>query len=324
MTVIDIRTEASRRPRGVQIYGANRGARGSLPHLVRFNNESQVHAIQAKYADLSPGRAEAVAALARSQGLPAQAQEVDIRDLPAADAGSMIISHVDDSLLNAEILAKNPNADVLGYAFGRTAKNQVFLVCINGAAGEAEERVGSALLSAALDRHSAAGGSEYFFGDQAPAHIREAEKQIRNFLGHNMTDIIDRRLSGRSCDPGTHIYFDGSEALRTIVLDHRQGWANPALIAHQQLGDPKFPIARGKSIIAAEIGPDAEIRLHLLRRRETNEDVTVGGVAVIDPRTVSMRSPELWAKAQQEREAALAVANANTITRRRRPVYITD
>jgi hypothetical protein len=77
-------------------------------------------------------------------------------------------------------------------------------------------------------------------------------------------------------------------------------------------------------MVAAEVGPDAEIRLHVLRRRITDESVTVGGVAVIDPRTVSMRTPESWERAQRERQTALAVADATTITRRRRPVYVTD
>jgi hypothetical protein len=322
---VDISPVEHRRVCNVSILGAGRGGAASQKHIVEFAKKSTAHKIQLGYTDAVPGRAESLATRARAQGLAAYAQEADVRDLPACVAGSVIISHLDDPLLTAEILAKNSDADVLGYYFARTADNRVILVCLNGAAGEREERSGSALLSVALARHSAAGGSEYLFGDQAPVAIRWVEPQLRNLLGHNMTDIIDRLLAGRPTEPGTHLCFDGREALRTVVLDHHDsGWANPALIAHQQLGDPKFPIALGKSMVAAEIGPDLEIRLHLLRRRATNEDVTVGGVAVMDPRTVSMRNPELWDKAQQERQTALAVADLNTITRRRRPVHITD
>lgn len=325
MSIVDISTGNQRRPCDVAIYGANRGALKSVEDVAEFNRLSTLHGIQALYTDIVPFRAASVAERARALGLPAQGREADVRELPAAAPDSSIISHLDDPLLNAQVLAKNPNANIFGYSFGRTAKDVLFLLCVNAAAGEMEERRGSALLLFALARHSAAGGSEFVFGDKSTSAIRQAERPFRRFLSHNITDNINRLLSGRATESGTHICMDGREGLRTVVLDHREsGWKNPALIAHQQLDDPRFPIARGKSMIAAEIGPDEEIRLHHLRRRVTNEAVTVSGVAVIDPRSVSMRSPDLWAKAQQERQAALAVADANTITRRRRPVYVTD
>ena len=325
MTVVDIAPVDHRPECDVLILGASRGGTASEKHVVRTAQQSTAYRFRIGYTDAVAGRAEALAARVRTQGLAAYGREADIRDLPAGSLGKIIISHLDDARLLAEILMHNPDADILGFVFTRTANDVLALVGITGEAGETEERVGSALLLMALDRHSAAGGSEYIFGDQSTAAIRQIEPLFRNVIGFGISDKIDRLLSKRSTDPGTHICLDGREALRTVVLDHRDSdWANPALIAHQQLGDPKHPIARGKSMVAAEIGPDAEIRLHVLRRRVTDEAVTVGGVAVIDPRTVSMRAPELWEKAQQERQATLAVASANTITRRRRPVYVTD
>ncbi|MGA8809591.1 MAG: hypothetical protein WB973_17105 [Thermoanaerobaculia bacterium] len=325
MTVVNI-SDVDKRPEcAVSILGANRGGMASQNHVVRTAQQSTAYRFQVAYTDAVAGRAEALATRARTQGLAAVGHEADIRELPAGSLGKIIISHLDDPRLLAEILANNPDADILGYVFARTADDRLALVCTTAAADETEERFGSALLLMALDRHSAAGGSEFIFGDQSTAAIRQIEPLFRTLVGFNITDKIDRLLSRRSIEPGTHICLDGREALRTVVLDHREpGWANPAVIAHEQLSNPKHPIARGKSMVAAEIGPDAEIRLHVLRRRVTDEAVTVGGVAVIDPRTVSMRTPEAWQQAQRERQAALAVAAANTITRRRRPVYVTD
>jgi hypothetical protein len=325
MTVVDIAPVDHRTECDVSILGANRGGTASRTHVVRTALQSTAYRFRIGYTDAVAGRANTLASGVEAEGVNAFGREADIRDLPEGSLGNIIISHLDDARLLAEILLKNPNADILGFVFTRSADDRLALVCITAAAGETEERYGSALLLMALDRHSAAGGSEFVFGDQAPAGMRQVEPLFRNVVGYRITDKIDRLLSRRSTDPGTHICLDGREALRTVVLDHREsGWANPALIAHQQLGDPKHPIARGKSMVAAEIGPEAEIRLHQLRRRVTDEAVTVGSVAVLDPRAVSMRTPDLWEKVQQERQTALAVADANTITRRRRPVYITD
>lgn len=325
MTVVDIAAVDHRPQCDVEILGANRGGSASQKHVVRTAQQSTAYKFRIGYTDAVAGRADALAARLVTQGVPAFGREADIRDLPAGALAKIIISHVDDPRLLAEILMKNLGADILGFVFIRTADDRLALVCITAEAGETEERMGSALLLMALDRHSAAGGSEFIWGDQSTAAIRGMEDLFRTLVGYSIADKIDRLLSKRSTEPGTHICLDGREALRTVVLDHRDtGWANPAVIAHQLLDNPKHPIARGKSMVAAEVGPDAEIRLHVLRRRITDESVTVGGVAVIDPRTVSMRTPESWERAQRERQTALAVADATTITRRRRPVYVTD
>src|SRR5216684_1734659 len=191
MTVVDISPVDHRRVCNVSLLGAGRGGAASLEHIVAFAKKSTAHKIQVGYTDAVPGRADVLATRAQSQGLAAFAREADVRDLPGGATG-IIISHLDDPLLTAELFAKNPDADVLGYYFALTADKRIILVCLNAAAGEMEERSGSALLSVALARHSAAGGSEFLFGDEAPAAIRLVEPSRRNLLGHNMTDIIDR------------------------------------------------------------------------------------------------------------------------------------
>ncbi len=208
--------------------------------------------------------------------------------------------------------------------FIRTADRR--LLTLSGAfePGQEQEMGDAGLLLAAFGFIATAGGADRLFGRFAVAEHRLIESMFRAEFAERTRKNISKAVSSLPLEePGLRLSDDGTRSLKVQVIDSRQGFQNPALLAHQFYSKPSFAVDIGETFVIAEVGEHGEVRLHIVTRRVLDNEVTVGGMPVLDPRTGHPTDAALWSLLGTQREQLLARAAAESF-RRDRPPALSD
>lgn len=320
MTPLDKR----QRPLPIHWYGAHVGARLAQPAVVRFASRTRAALPEITYFDALPGRAEEMALLARRSGVQATAVEADVRALAPATPPTILIIQLDDARAAAEVLARNTDVDVLAAILVRFTDERVAVVTVDAKGGDVEERRGGVLLLSALAVNAAEGGSSFLGGADARTAQRVTSVLLRNVINTTFTTRLEKRFAHLSVPSGVAMSTDGRSVHRVIVRDaRRDGFGNPAALAYDEITSPRSAIRPGETIVVAEVGPEAEIRLHRVGRRVTDAGVTVNGVTVMDPRKLTPLDGPQWVRAESERRRLVGDAERIAVTRAQ-GVYVSD
>src|SRR5581483_185210 len=307
------------------IIGTNTGAKFNLPHLKAYNDDTQRFALVPTAIDAFPGRALAFSANARAHNLHVVPVEADAREIDPSTFEPIVLIHVDNPLTIAQLLARIEERYVLFLIFIRLTNGR--LLTASGAF-EPDDVAGprqSALLLSAFGYDTLAAGSERVFGALGMPEHRAIEPVFRHqFIKRTKKNMTKMLANLPLEEPGLRLSFDGEHAVRTVVRDAREaGFANPAALAYDFFDHPPFAVEKGEDVVIAEVGAEGEIRLHTVRQRATDGVITVGGIAVVDPRGIPPYETERWEFARQQQRQLLDRAAGEAITRRR-PVMASD
>lgn len=323
MTVMEA-IEAARETKVIDLIGLNRGGQATRPTLVAFNNESKRFELMTRGVDAHPGRPAHFRDTSRPMKLAVEPIEADARRLSPDWFEKVVIVHVDDALTLAHLLGNVKDRYFAFLIFIRTADRR--LLTLSGAfePEQEQEMSDTALLTAAFGFIATAGGADRLFGRFAVTEHRLIESMFRaEFAERNRKNIAKAVSSLPLEEPGLRLSDDGRRSLKVQVNDSRQGFQNPALLAHQFYSRPPFAVDIGETFVIAEVGDHGEIRLHFVTRRVLDNEVTVGGMPVLDPRTGHPTDAVLWSLLGRQREELMARAAAEAF-RRDRPPALSD
>ncbi len=308
-----------------ELVGAGRAWPTVRDFLKRYSDQSTRFRPRLLIDDIVPGRAAQAADDARRAGLLAAGREADARELGPHEVAPSILVHVDDPAVASNAIERFTESSLQVHLFARTNDDRLLGFHANIGRDDATTRTASALFLNALGANSTPATGEDIFGEAGRAAHREIEPQVRAETG---MDVIRNHeqlfLRKAPASPPLSLSVNNQKALPLQVLDRRaEGWTDPAFLAHSLLERPEVPLRTGADMLAAEVGPDSEIRIHTIRRRRTDGRISVNGVEVLDPRHVLPRDVDQWQRVLQQRDRLLANAATTAITRRQ-PVMVTD
>lgn len=314
---------ASAKEQYVMSGGAGRGSVLMMPTYQDWNQRSDRFQLRVHYVDPIPGRAEAVARAASSDGVPASFEEGRIEDVMVQEQEheAMVVLHLDQSKAIAKVLQaeqERPDA-TLGYLLMRTPKGELAGIELALQPSDRTAKATCARFFDHLARFTARSGSDAVIGEQGLVEHRMAEPVFRAHFARHFRANMPKLAAG--IEPESYpleITWDGRRGQPFLVLFPKE-WSDPIDVANHVVESPEIPLIRGGEFTIAECGPDG-IRLHQVRRRVFDDRISVQGAVLVNDEEYDIAAKE---RARREARAALERAQRQTISRTQ-PVWTSD
>lgn len=285
--------------------GAHRGAWNNLPAFLNWNAQSSRYALVPRFVDPVPGRAQSLAAEARTRGLLAEAVEATIEEVVSESQGlqTPLLLNLDrpEAMATALDLTADAPPPTLGYLLIKLPLGELWGLRFALRPNDIELRRDLGLFLKRLGALVAPQGSSAIVGEDAdPAHLA-AERQYRSWMARHAQENLLRLVARLpSASYPIELTDDGLTTMFAIV---REGdtWADPRVLAADVVQRPPRPVVRGGDFCIVEITP-AGIRFHKVRLRESDGRLAVGGHSDFDEAALATAA----ARAEAERKAAEA------------------
>lgn len=308
--------------------GAHRGAERNLEALLAWSEESTRYALVPRYVDPVPGRAAALAAAAREQGLPAEAFEAKVEEILSGESASEepLILNLDrpDAVVAVLRATAGSPRPILGYLLLKLPLGELWGIRFALTPPHDPERAGLGALMERLGALTAPYGSSAIVGEDAdPAHLAVEEQYRGWFAEHLRTNLLSlvSGLPGKSYP--VEVTDDGVSSM-LLIFRVGSAWREPEALAREILERPPRPIVRGESFCVAEITPQG-IRFHKARLRLTDGQLAAAEQSTFDVDTLAeaLSRREAERRAKEAAQTALIRAERQTVSMTS-PAWTTD
>lgn len=124
-------------------------------------------------------------------------------------------------------------------------------------------------------------GASAVFGAEARPRSAELEPLIRNwFAAHVVANIYKLLYNLPPVSAPIEVTRDGTAAMPLFIHDSAAAWDDPQALVQRILARPPLPITPGTDVVIAEIGPQADVRLHEARLRRTDRQIALRTASV--------------------------------------------
>lgn len=268
--------------------GAGAGAEKNLAAIAAFNRKSTRYRIEPTYADPSPGRVDALLALARREGVEAFGVESRVEEvaLGREDDRSPLVLQIDRASDIAKTLAAIESANRVVFIYLLVKRPNGVLTGLRmflRAGGKIEAAIAERFLRQ-LGEFTLPQGSTALFGDGADAEDLAREPLFRAWFAEHLTKNLPKAVTGLDpeCAP-FEVTTDG-RTTKTLHLVGNDTFRDPVDLAEAIVASPMSPIQKGRDFEICEFTP-AGVRFATVRLRKTDGKLAVQGAVVLDRET---------------------------------------
>jgi hypothetical protein len=150
-------------------------------------------------------------------------------------------------------------------------------------------------------------GASAVFGAAASPPSAELEPHIRRwFAAHMVANIYKLLYNLPPVSAPVEVTRDGMAAIPLVIHDSTAAWDDPQALMQRILARPPLPIAPGTDVVIAEIGPNADVRLHEARLRRADRQIALRNASV--PTVAGIGWPSLESAVRRITQNAISPA----------------
>lgn len=150
-------------------------------------------------------------------------------------------------------------------------------------------------------------GASAVFGAEASPRSAELEPLIRSwFAAHLLANIYKLLYNLPPVSAPVEVTRDGTAAMPLVIHESFAAWDDPPALVQRILARPPLPITPGTDVVIAEIGPNADVRLHEARLRRTDRQIALRTASV--PTVAGIGWPSLESAVRRITQNAISPA----------------